>query len=222
MNKIILSIDASCSNCSTSLFYNKKIDSITEKYKINQTKEILIMINKLLKNRKISLKLLDAISFTTGPGKFTGIRTVINIAQSLALGTRIKLFPISTLLTIAERAWRKKNIKKIVVTLNANHHQAYWAKYIRNNNGVWKTIKKDSLITILELNKKINLLSDNWTVIGNVYKKLTINPKILINKEIFFPHAKDIIPFTLLYLNKNTKNKIKKVFPNYLNTLGLN
>ncbi|WP_343152415.1 tRNA (adenosine(37)-N6)-threonylcarbamoyltransferase complex dimerization subunit type 1 TsaB [Buchnera aphidicola] len=222
MNTSILSIDASCDNCSIALFYNKKIDYITEISKINQTKKILFMINKILKNKKISLKSLDVISFTIGPGKFTGIRTVINIAQSLSFGTNIKLFPISTLLIIAEQAWRKENIKKVIVTLDANNNQAYWAKYIRNNKGIWKTVKKDCLNTILELNKKINLPTNNWTVVGNSCKKLKLNSKILINKKIFSSHAKDIIPFALSHLNKNKTNKIKKILPNYLNSLGFN
>ncbi|WP_343153269.1 tRNA (adenosine(37)-N6)-threonylcarbamoyltransferase complex dimerization subunit type 1 TsaB [Buchnera aphidicola (Mindarus keteleerifoliae)] len=221
MNKTILSIDASCAVCSIALLYNKKISSTFEKNKKNQTKKILIMISKIFKSRKISLKLVDAITFTIGPGNFTGIRAAINVAQSLALGTNIKLFPLSTLVVIAEQAWRKLNLNKVLVLLNANNNQVYWGKYIRNNEGIWEKIKKENLITKSELSKKINFLNNSWTIVGNFRNEFFLNSKIKINKKIFFSKAIDAIYCTQLNINKNKNSNIKKIFPNYLNSLGL-
>lgn len=71
------------------------------------TIKILPMIQKILINAKINLKDLNYIAFTKGPGKFTGMRISIGIAQSLSLSLKIPILGISTLSVMAEEAWQK-------------------------------------------------------------------------------------------------------------------
>jgi tRNA threonylcarbamoyladenosine biosynthesis protein TsaB len=55
----------------------------------------------LLDEAQLSLKELDAIAFGQGPGAFTGLRTACAVAQGLALGARLRLLPIDSLLMLA-------------------------------------------------------------------------------------------------------------------------
>ena len=50
----------------------------------NQSQDILIKIDELLKSKKLSLKDVAAIVVNQGPGSFTGVRVGITVANTLA------------------------------------------------------------------------------------------------------------------------------------------
>ncbi|MCX8522005.1 MAG: tRNA (adenosine(37)-N6)-threonylcarbamoyltransferase complex dimerization subunit type 1 TsaB [Rhodoferax sp.] len=58
----------------------------------------------LLKKADLALTELDAICFGCGPGYFTGLRTACAVAQGLALGAKVPVLPINSLLALAEAA----------------------------------------------------------------------------------------------------------------------
>ena len=58
----------------------------------------------LLDEAQLPLKELDAIAFGQGPGAFTGLRTACAVAQGLALGAKLRLLPIDSLLMLAHAA----------------------------------------------------------------------------------------------------------------------
>ena len=61
-------------------------------------------IMDLLDEAQLPLKELDAIAFGQGPGAFTGLRTACAVAQGLALGAKLRLLPIDSLLMLAHAA----------------------------------------------------------------------------------------------------------------------
>ncbi|WP_367682302.1 tRNA (adenosine(37)-N6)-threonylcarbamoyltransferase complex dimerization subunit type 1 TsaB [Buchnera aphidicola] len=107
MSNIILAIDASINYCSIAIYKNKKIYSLLNKSKEKHTIKILPMIKKILILSNTKLKEIEYVTFSKGPGYFTGLRIATGIAQSLSLTLKIPILGISTFSIIAQKVWRK-------------------------------------------------------------------------------------------------------------------
>ena len=60
-----------------------------------------------------TLEALDGIAFGRGPGSFTGLRVSAAVAQGLGAGERRAVLPVSSLLCLAERAWRQWRLRAL-------------------------------------------------------------------------------------------------------------
>ena len=110
----------------------------------------------LLDEAQLSLKELDAIAFGQGPGAFTGLRTACAVAQGLALGAKLRLLPIDSLLMLAHavlsshtslrEAKRRSNPQflRVLSVLDARMGQVYAAAYEHGPEG-WRCLEAPSL-----------------------------------------------------------------------------
>ena len=121
----------------------------------------------LLDEAQLTLKELDAIAFGRGPGAFTGLRTACAVAQGLALGAKLRLLPIDSLLMLAHaahssnlllleamqrsnpslrEAQRRSNppSDRILSVLDARMGQVYVAAYSHSADG-WRCLQAPSL-----------------------------------------------------------------------------
>ncbi|WP_343188446.1 tRNA (adenosine(37)-N6)-threonylcarbamoyltransferase complex dimerization subunit type 1 TsaB [Buchnera aphidicola (Neophyllaphis varicolor)] len=212
----ILCIDTSTILCSASILINNKKFSIFKICNNNHSKEIFVLIKNLLYKSNLKLNNINLIACGIGPGSFTGIRIAIGIANGISLGINVPVIGISTLAIIAEQVWRKKNIKKVIVSMKANSTEVYFAKYIKKND-IWTGMDTEVILKEKKLKNTIKKIKGTWIMAGTSqikgFKKNKINIK---NSNIKFPLAKDIIPFALLKTKniKNLKNEI--LYPNYL------
>ena len=124
-------------------------------------------IMDLLDEAQLPLKELDAIAFGQGPGAFTGLRTACAVAQGLALGAKLRLLPIDSLLMLAHAALsthpslreaeRRSNPSlreaerrsnppsdRVLSVLDARMGQVYVAAYSHSADG-WRCLQAPSL-----------------------------------------------------------------------------
>jgi tRNA threonylcarbamoyladenosine biosynthesis protein TsaB len=94
-----------------------------------QTERILAITDELLAEAGIGLRDLAGIAFGRGPGSFTGLRVSVAVAQGLAAVADVPLLPISSLLALAERAWRERRCARGLVCVDAHMGEVYWAEF---------------------------------------------------------------------------------------------
>ncbi len=92
-----------------------------------QTERLLALTDELLAAAGIGLQNLDGIAFGRGPGSFTGLRVSVAVAQGLAVVTGVPLLPVSSLLCLAERAWREAGCERALVCVDAHMGEVYSA-----------------------------------------------------------------------------------------------
>jgi len=99
----------------------------------------------LLDEAQLTLKELDAIAFGQGPGAFTGLRTACAVAQGLALGAKLRLLPINSLLMLAHAALSSNpQYLRVLSVLDARMGQVYAAAYEHRPEG-WRCLQAPSL-----------------------------------------------------------------------------
>lgn len=136
----LLALDTSTENCSVALWLDGDILSRQELAGQRHSDLILPMLEELLGEAGLTLKLLDGIAFGEGPGSFTGLRIGCGIAQGLALGADLPVVGISTLLALAEAAPGER----VLACLDARIGEIYHAAY-EKQQGAWHTVREPSL-----------------------------------------------------------------------------
>ncbi|QCI26018.1 tRNA (adenosine(37)-N6)-threonylcarbamoyltransferase complex dimerization subunit type 1 TsaB [Buchnera aphidicola] len=210
----ILSIDSSLQNNLVAMLYNNKLYYNVHTCKHHE-KNLLTMIQNLLTDQKARIQDFQIISFTTGPGSFTGIRLSASIAQGLSILNNIHLIGISTLEVLAEQIWRLYKIKKIIICNIANKKQVYWVKYTKNIKNIWNG--KEVLLHINQAVQKIKNLKNTWYITGSgkIHFQNLYNP-FLKYIETNQSYAKDLIKLTILAKKKKNFFLLNDIQLNYL------
>lgn len=80
---------------------------------------------------------LDAIVYDAGPGMFTGLRVSAALAQGLAVASDKPVIGISSLEALAESAYARTGLSRVLTLLDARMNQIYAAAWERESDGTW-------------------------------------------------------------------------------------
>lgn len=105
----------------------KLVDQITYPCFQRQSEFMVEEINNLLKRNNLSMKDMNGILVSIGPGSYTGIRIALTIAKVSGLLLNIPVYTISSL--SAQRIINKKSI----ILLNARSNRSYICAYDNDN-----------------------------------------------------------------------------------------
>ncbi len=84
-------------------------------------------IDRLLQSLSLSLKQLDGLAVSLGPGSFTGLRVGLSTMVGFRLATQLPLVTVSTLEAMA---WNvKEEPRQICPILKASRGEVYWALF---------------------------------------------------------------------------------------------
>jgi tRNA threonylcarbamoyladenosine biosynthesis protein TsaB len=128
----------------------------------DQTEQILVHIDSLLAESGLKLAALDGVAFGRGPGSFTGLRVSAAVAQGLAAATGVALLPLSSLVCLAERAWREFGESRCLVCVDAHMGEVYWAETLRRD-GVVELVGAERL----DPPGDVPVPAGEWVAVGN-------------------------------------------------------
>ncbi|MGP1932968.1 MAG: tRNA (adenosine(37)-N6)-threonylcarbamoyltransferase complex dimerization subunit type 1 TsaB [Arsenophonus sp. ET-YP4-MAG3] len=215
----ILAIDTATEACSVALWCNGEIFNQFAVSPREHTKKILPMVRQCLIEANLNLQHIDVLVFGHGPGSFTGVRIAVGIAQGLAFGANLPMIGISSLLTIAQGAFRQSGAKKVLVTIDARMGEIYSACYELKVDGYWKGEETEALLKPEKFLVTINNLSDQWTIAGtgwSVYPILKMTNLNLLESNVCLPDAKDMLILALKKLKKYKTINSEEAQPIYL------
>lgn len=114
---IILCLETSTTNCSVAIGSNGRVKSLIEENSPNysHSEQLHVFIERALTKASISLKDLDAVAVSKGPGSYTGLRIGVSAAKGLCFSLDIPLIAIPTLESMATQV--QLNPKEVVIPL---------------------------------------------------------------------------------------------------------
>ncbi len=118
--------------------------------------QLVPQIGAALADLGLALGDLSAIAFGRGPGAFTGLRTSCAVAQGLGFGLARPLWPLDSLLIVAEDAFvamtgadlaSGRTEGRLAVAMDARMDEIYGAVY-ETAAGQWRTLRAPALYAL--------------------------------------------------------------------------
>ncbi|GAH58578.1 unnamed protein product, partial [marine sediment metagenome] len=204
----ILGIETSTMTGSVALIDEERlIAEYTLNLRETHTSRLMPTIDRVLKDASFTIKDLDGIAVSSGPGSFTGLRIGIATAKGLAQGLDIPVVGIPTLDGLAFQLFNCKDLVSPI--LDARKGEVYYALY---KNG--KRLTKYMACEPGKLLKKIGLrvkgqglrvifLGDGVEVYGDLIKRRLGRKAVFAPKTRRLPSAASIAELGLKRLKRN-------------------
>jgi tRNA threonylcarbamoyladenosine biosynthesis protein TsaB len=216
---LILCLETSTKVCSVALGQNGKVlalkESSDEKY--SHAENLTVYVQEVCKQAKISLKDIDAIAVSKGPGSFTGLRIGVSTAKGLCYALGNPLIGINSLEAMAEGQVKSQKLKVksyFCPMIDAKRMEVYCAVYDEQLNKIRKTsaeiVDENSFFDLLVKNKiyffgdgaekcKLQITHPNAVFIDNIHPSAQSMPAVA---EKYFSEKKfeDLAYFEPFYL----------------------
>ena len=156
----ILAIETSLFQCSVALLHKGSISSLQIEEHAKQSSYLFPLIQTLVEPHHLSMKNMDVMVCTIGPGSFTGVRIgIAAVRATTQVLPHIKALGISTLEMVAFQQKNKINdfLNVIVATIDAGQGQSYVQKFTSCFKPLTEVIlaSEDSIHTQLQPNEII-------------------------------------------------------------------
>jgi tRNA threonylcarbamoyladenosine biosynthesis protein TsaB len=125
----ILALDASSCSCSAGLLRGGRVDFECSESPRAAARELLPMVDALLKKAELSVAGLDLIAVSAGPGSFTGVRIGLGVAQGLGESAGVEVLAVSSMAHVAYEASLATGKQAISVFMHARESEYYLGTY---------------------------------------------------------------------------------------------
>jgi tRNA threonylcarbamoyladenosine biosynthesis protein TsaB len=178
---LILHLETSTKSCSVALSENGKLTDLEELHSAEFThaENLTVFIEKIMKRVGKKFSELDAISVSSGPGSYTGLRIGVSTAKGLCYALDIPLISVGALVSLASLA-RIKHQGSICAMIDARRMEVYSAIY-DSDLKILKTISAD----ILDENSYSEF--EPFLAVGDGAEKMSeawAGRQVIINTEI--------------------------------------
>lgn len=168
---LILNIETATEVCSVCLSRDGEVILLKENREgLNHANLLTVFIEEILKEADIKATDLDAVSVSSGPGSYTGLRIGVSAAKGICYGAQIPLISISTLQAMAHHASSTLNREANTLyasLIDARRMEVFSAFYNKEN----KTVREIGADIIDEESYKEILNQQPVVFIGNGVEK---------------------------------------------------
>jgi len=187
----ILAIETTTKNCSVALFENEKLLALKEHYSddYSHAEQLTLFVEEVIKSANLTLKEIEVIAISKGPGSYTGLRIGTSTAKGLCYALDIPLISISTLKAMAFTMARHQTADIYCPMIDARRMEVFSAVYDAENNetrGVQADIVDEETYAHF-LNNEVLFFGD-----GALKCKEIISHKNAKFLEGVYPSAKDL------------------------------
>ncbi|MDH2047262.1 tRNA (adenosine(37)-N6)-threonylcarbamoyltransferase complex dimerization subunit type 1 TsaB [Acinetobacter johnsonii] len=144
----VLALESANEQCSVSIVdENKELFFQLDTRAKAQTQTILPMIEQGFLQLDIKTEDLSCISFSRGPGSFSGVRINAAVAQALAWSHDLPVVPVSTLQALAQAAYRVHGLTTVTAVLDARMSEVYIASFQLDTDGIMQAVDEEQLLS---------------------------------------------------------------------------
>jgi tRNA threonylcarbamoyladenosine biosynthesis protein TsaB len=213
MNPLILYIETSYEVCSVCLAKGEELLGIKETMEPNShAAKIAVFTDELLKQLNLSVKNLQAVCISAGPGSFTGLRIGASFAKGICYAADIPLLAVSTLMSMANgmKQTLLEGNHVFCPMIDARRMEVYTAAFDAQLN-----VLLPEQPMVLNSNSFSELCLKKTIFFGSGAKKLkSIRPEI--NEVFYVSSASHLIQPALQLFRKNEFADLAYFEPNYI------
>lgn len=214
---VILGIETSTKTSSVALRDGEKIrDEISLQLGLSHSERVIPLLDEILKRNGMTIKDIDGIAVSIGPGSFTGIRVGVSTARGLAQSLNVPLVGIPSLDGLAFGAGTSGEV--VCPMVDALRREIYTSLYHGRKRltphqliGIEKWLErlKDEGETILFLGEAVDIYEN--LIKDSLQKKAKI-----VEKEKRYASAARVAELGLEKLVSGEGKKYDEVFPLYI------
>lgn len=190
---LVLAIDTATKIGSVALYDDKigVIGEINLYVKVNHSNVIMDAVDSLFKLSGLTIKDVDRIAVTIGPGSFTGIRIGTAIAKGLAYSLKKPIVGVNELDVLAHMGENREDI--IAPLIDARKERVYFSKYRYVDSILLREeeYKDGELRDVLEdlKGKKVTFIGDGAIVNEKLINEILEKDYTIFSKANSIPRA---------------------------------
>ena len=185
----ILNIETATKNCSVSIAKNGETIALREiaEEGYSHAEKLHVFIEELISESKISIKDLNAIAVSQGPGSYTGLRIGVSSAKGLCYALNIPLIAVDTLQSLAAQISISNGV--IIPMIDARRMEVFSATFDKDLN----TIQKVAAEIITEesyqnRDEEMHFLGDG----ASKCKEFLNKSNFIFHDNVIYPSAKEM------------------------------
>ncbi|MEC8356149.1 MAG: tRNA (adenosine(37)-N6)-threonylcarbamoyltransferase complex dimerization subunit type 1 TsaB [Pseudomonadota bacterium] len=173
----VLALDASSCSCSAGLLHDRRLDFERSESPRAAARELLPMVDALLKKAGISVADLDLIAVSAGPGSFTGVRIGLGVAQGLGESAGVEVLAVSSLAHVAYEASLATGKQVISVFMHARECEYYLGTYhLSPKKNEFRVISEQVVradsISEACLTQNLHIDTNDWVLTGDALQSV--------------------------------------------------
>jgi tRNA threonylcarbamoyladenosine biosynthesis protein TsaB len=173
----LLALETSSSVCGVALL--SQLEGLAEVHAeshdatAEHAERLLPMVDAVLARAGIDAHELQGVAFGQGPGGFTGLRVACGVAQGMAFGLGLTVFPVDSLQAVAQRDYcngsqAHPNALRVVLQ-DARMDEVYAGAYVRAEHGGWLTVHEPILMAHDAVEHWLMALRSAWPEYPQLY-----------------------------------------------------